>query len=119
MSIEYFNSFKSAAAFAASKAQEFGETLKIQRVDSRFYIELPYELDGPDSDLTPESLAPKFESVDSVIEYDRHKVDSEQKLLYQELYDDMESYAQSEESGWYFNNSDDGWENNLIDPESA
>lgn len=64
------------------------------------------------SDEDEEIYEYEMEDDDTYEYYDKDYEDSMNDLR-QELYDDAESYARSDEEGWFYQNSEGSWEDNI------
>lgn len=91
-------------------------TTRLGRDGSRFFVEIPEELNHADD---PELLDCEL---DCYFIEDGYQEDYEylehQREAVEEIFDFSESMARSEEEGWFYSNYDGGCENNVVDPSS-
>ncbi|WP_108946472.1 hypothetical protein [Shewanella halifaxensis] len=116
MAIRIFNTYNEASKLAKDISVTHNVTIKFGRKESGFFVDIPDELDQGDE---PESIEYELEDYaveDSYVE--DHNYQETLREIREEISDYADSMARSEEDGWFYDNTDGDWENNLVDSNS-
>lgn len=103
MNTKLFSTYKEAAAFARDLAYHEGQSIRLGRKDSQFFVELPDGVSHSSEDVLTNTchyerdLGSGFHSND----YDEVRREIEEDLT-----DYTESMARSEEDGWFYGEED-------------
>ena len=93
-----------------------GETILFGRKDSVFYVDIPHEIEDSNEDC--ELSEERIPESTTYFKEDHDYLEAQREVI-EDVSDFAESMARSEEDGWFYDNTDGDWENNLVDPSSA
>ncbi|WP_431023943.1 hypothetical protein [Halomonas sp. H5] len=116
MATKFFDSYQDAADLARKLAIKHKVVIKIKRSTSGFAVEIPF---GSDVAVYAEdkscfdSDCGDFYSYSSSDDYDRKETLEE---INSELLEFSDSMQRSIEKGWFYDDSEGGWEDNVVDP---
>ena len=116
MAIRIFNTYKEASELAKDISVTNNVTIKFGRKGSGFFVDIPDELDQGDEPDSIEYELEDYSVEDSYVE--DHDYQETQREIREEIFDYADSMARSEEDGWFYDTTEGGWENNLVDPNS-
>jgi len=116
MIIINYETFRDATESAKYLSTRHNTPITFGRKEQEFFVEIPDEIEH-----LYHFSEPSFESYNpektSYLQDDIGHQDFLNETA-EESWDYVESMSRSEEDGWFYDFTDGGWENNLIDPNS-